>query len=202
MRTAFGKVDHYIDGYLAGEGGHTLVVLVKPPGAAVSLSDNQRLFGAVEKIVNGLRPATFHPSIRIGYGGEVRGVIEAQEALVRDLLVSSILVLSAVGVALLLYYRAWRAIPLLVLPLFSGVALTFALSRAVIHYLNPNTAFLGSIIIGNGINAGIILLARYFEERRRCNSVEIVLPIAPRPPGSALSRRARRPLRATAHSRR
>ena len=178
LRTAFGKVDHYIDGYLAGEGGHTLVVLVKPPGAAVSLSDNQRLFGAVEKIVNGLRPATFHPSIRIGYGGEVRGVIEAQEALVRDLLVSSILVLSAVGVALLLYYRAWRAIPLLVLPLFSGVALTFALSRAVIHYLNPNTAFLGSIIIGNGINAGIILLARYFEERRRGNSVEIALPIA------------------------
>src|SRR5205814_2958509 len=29
LRTAFGKVDHYIDGYLAGEGGHTLVVLVK-----------------------------------------------------------------------------------------------------------------------------------------------------------------------------
>src|SRR5205823_7515925 len=105
----------------------------------VSLSDDERLFGTVEKIVTGLKPSSFHPSLRIGYGGEVRGVIEAQEALVRDLLVSSILVLSAVGVALLLYYRAWRAIPLLVFPLFSGVALTFAISRAVIHYLNPNT---------------------------------------------------------------
>ena len=178
LRTAFGKVDHYIDGYLAGEGGKTLVVLLRPPGSAVSLSDNQRLFGMVEQIVNGLKPATFHKSLRIGYGGEVRGVIEAQEALVRDLLVSSILVLGAVGVGLLLYYRAWRAIPLLVLPLFSGVALTFALSRAVIHYLNPNTAFLGSIIIGNGINAGIILLARYFEERRRGNSVGTALPVA------------------------
>jgi uncharacterized protein len=178
LRTAFGKVDHYIDGYLAGEGGRTLVVLVKPPGSAVSLSDNQRLFGAVEQIADNLKPASFHPSLRIGYGGEVRGVIEAQEALVRDLLVSSILVLSAVGVALLLYYRAWRAIPLLVLPLFSGVALTFALSRAVIHYLNPNTAFLGSIIIGNGINAGIILLARYFEERRLGSSVEVAIPVA------------------------
>src|SRR5205823_1916587 len=50
LRAAFGKVDHYIDGYLAGEGGRTLVVLVKPPGSAVSLSDDERLFGTVEKI--------------------------------------------------------------------------------------------------------------------------------------------------------
>jgi len=32
--------------------------------------------------------------------------------------------------------------------------------------LNSNTAFLGSIIVGNGINFGIVLLARYAEERR------------------------------------
>ncbi|MFL5366277.1 MAG: MMPL family transporter, partial [Myxococcales bacterium] len=178
LRAAFSKVDHYIDGYLAGEGGRTLIVLVKPPGSAVSLDDNQRLFGTVERMVEELKPASFHPSIRIGYGGEVRSVIEAQEALVRDLLVSTILVLSTVAVALLLYYRAWRAIPLLVLPLFAGVAATFALSRGVIHYLNPNTAFLGSIIIGNGINAGIILLARYFEERRRGAEVAVALPVA------------------------
>src|SRR6202022_4350761 len=94
------------------------------------------------------------------------GVIEAQEALVRDLALSSALTLSAVSLALILYYRTMRSVPLLVVPLFTGVALTFALSRGVIHYLNPNTAFLGSIIVGNGINAGIILLARYLEERR------------------------------------
>ena len=32
--------------------------------------------------------------------------------------------------------------------------------------LNSNTAFLASIIVGNGINFGLILLARYVEERR------------------------------------
>ena len=48
----------------------------------------------------------------------------------------------------------------------------------MIHYLNPNTAFLGSIIVGNGINAGIILLARYFEERRRGAEVAVALPVA------------------------
>ncbi|HEY5677702.1 MAG TPA: MMPL family transporter, partial [Myxococcales bacterium] len=167
IKSAYARLDRYPDGYLAGENGHTLVILVSPPGAAVGLSEDQRIFDAVSSAIDALNPRSFDPSIRVGYGGEIRGVIEAQEALVRDLEISSALVLVAVAAALLLYYRTIRSIPLLVFPLFTGVAATFALSRGVIHYLNPNTAFLGSIIIGNGINGGIILLARYLEERRR-----------------------------------
>src|SRR5437868_14787817 len=178
IKAAYARLDRYPDGYLAGEGGHTLVMLLSPPGAAVSLEDDQRIFSAVANKARALNPKSFHPSIEIGYGGEIKGLIEAQEALVRDLALSSALTLTAVGLALILYYRTIRAVPLLTIPLFTGVALTFALSREVIRYRNPNTAFLGSIIIGNGINAGIILLARYFEERRRGNSVEIALPIA------------------------
>ena len=178
IRSVYARLDRFPDGYLAGENGHTLVLLISPPGAAVSLEDDQRIFDAVDGVVRALDPKSFHPSISIGYGGEIRGVIEAQQALVRDLMISSALVLLAVGLALVLYYRTIRAVPLLVLPLFTGVAMTFALSRVVIHYLNPNTAFLGSIIVGNGINAGIILLARYLEERRRGLVVEEALPIA------------------------
>ena len=33
--------------------------------------------------------------------------------------------------------------------------------------MNANSAFMGSIVIGNGINVGIICLARYYEERRK-----------------------------------
>jgi predicted RND superfamily exporter protein len=178
LHGAFARLDRYPDGYLAGEGGRTLVVQVSPPGAAVSLDDDQRIFKSVEQVVAQVDPSKYGGNIKIGYGGEIRSVIEAQEALVHDLLISSILVLLAVGLALLLYYRTLRALPLLVFPLFTGVAMTFALSRAVIHYLNPNTAFLGSIIVGNGINAGIILLARYLEERRRGRPLAEALPIA------------------------
>ncbi len=178
IKAATARVDRFPDGYLAGEGGHTLVMLLSPPGAAVGLEEDQRFLDAVDGAVRSLNPASFHPSIRIGYGGEVKSVVEAQEALVRDLMVSSALVLFLVGLALIAYYRTLRALPLLVIPLFTGVSMTFALSRAVIHYLNPNTAFLGSIIVGNGINAGIILLARYLEERRNGHGVEQALPIA------------------------
>ncbi len=178
IKSAYVRLDRYPDGYLAGENGHTLVMMLSPPGAAVSLEHDQLIFDAVDGVVKALNPKSFHPSIEIGYGGEIRGVIEAQEALVRDLALSSALTLSAVGLALILYYRTIRSVPLLAIPLFTGVALTFALSRGVIHYLNPNTAFLGSIIIGNGINAGIILLARYMEERRHGVDTARALPLS------------------------
>ncbi|GAC1338444.1 MAG: hypothetical protein NVSMB23_06190 [Myxococcales bacterium] len=178
IRDASGKLDRFPHGYLAGEGGHTFVLLVTPAGAAVSLEDDQALYQAVKREVDTLGPKNFSPTLFVGYGGEIRGVIEAQEALIRDLLLSSVLVLVAVTLALYAYYRSVRAIPLLVLPLLLGTAATFGISRLVIHYLNPNTAFLGSIIVGNGINAGVILLARYLEERRGGRSPEAALPSA------------------------
>jgi uncharacterized protein len=170
--------DPSIDGYLAGEGGHTLVLLVTPADAAVSLAADLRLFKDVDGEVRALGPQSFHPSIRVGYDGEVREVIEAQEHLVHDIELSGVIVLVAVAAAIAVFYRSARAVLLLSGPLFTGTVLAFAAGRMVIGYLNPNTAFLGSIIVGNGINAGIILLARYLEERRAGAAVAAALPVA------------------------
>jgi uncharacterized protein len=55
----------------------------------------------------------------------------------------------------------------LFVPLALGTCAGFALVALPplsIRYLNTNTAFLGSIVIGNGINSGIMLLARIQEE--------------------------------------
>jgi hypothetical protein len=43
--------------------------------------------------------------------------------------------------------------------------MTFAAAQMAIGFLNTSTAFLMSIVIGNGINPNVIWLARYFEER-------------------------------------
>src|SRR5207248_6469145 len=81
IKAAYARLERYPDGYLAGEGGHTLVVLLSPPGAAVSLEDDQRILSAVEFKVRELNPKRFHPSIEIGYGGEIKGPNEAPETL-------------------------------------------------------------------------------------------------------------------------
>src|SRR5258708_20436366 len=100
-------------------------MLLSPAGAAVSLEDDQRIFDAVDGVVKSLDVKRFHPSIRVGYGGEGRSVIGAQEALVRDLMSSSTLALLAVSPALALYFRTVRPLPLPAPPLLPPVTLTF-----------------------------------------------------------------------------
>ena len=60
----------------------------------------------------------------------------------------------------------------------SRLAPTPRAKPARIGGLNSNTAFLASVIVGNGINFGVILLSRYVEERRLGHSIEESLVIA------------------------
>jgi hypothetical protein len=53
-----------------------------------------------------------------------------------------------------------------------AVAVTFGVTWLVIGYLNMQTAFLGSIVAGNGINYGIVYLGRVGQLRRRGVSLE------------------------------
>src|SRR5262249_59200279 len=112
----------------------------------------------------------YAPGMRIGYTGDVAIDVEELAALVQDLTASSVIVAALVLAVILFFYRWWRSVPALLLPL--GIAATYAFALVTlppisIAHLNSNTAFLGSVIVGNGINFGIILLARYVEERRR-----------------------------------
>jgi hypothetical protein len=112
-------------------------------------------------------PAAYAQGLRIGYTGDVAISSEETSALVQDLTLSSLLVVVAVGLALLVFFRWWPCVLALLLPLGLATVYAFALASLLgVRVLNSNTAFLGSIIVGNGINFGIVQLARYMEERR------------------------------------
>ena len=55
-----------------------------------------------------------------------------------------------------------------------GVATLYAFGAAAltVGHLNAATAFLGAIIAGNGINYGILLIARFLEERREASATD------------------------------
>src|SRR5690606_7130121 len=107
--------------------------------------------------------------MRVGYAADVAMQVEELSGLQADLTVSGAVVLLLVVGSLVWFYGSFRALPILGIPLAVGTVLAFgvvALPPLSILYLNSNTAFLGSIIVGNGINSGVILLARFQEERR------------------------------------
>jgi predicted RND superfamily exporter protein len=108
--------------------------------------------------------------MRLGYTGDIAIAVEELSALVEDLALSSLIVFVLVLAVIVAFYRWWRSVPILVLPLLLATAYAFAAASLPpfdVRTLNSNTAFLASVIIGNGINCGIILLARYVEGRRK-----------------------------------
>src|SRR6185503_16046777 len=115
-----------------------------------------------------------------GYAGDVAIAVEELSALESDVAVSALLVLIGVVLSILLAFRAPRTLPALALPLAIGTVWGFGVASLFVSSLGSSTAFLGSIVIGNGINPGIILLARYLEERRRGASAAEAAAVATR----------------------
>jgi predicted RND superfamily exporter protein len=158
------------NGYFQTPDGHLLVLLVRPPESATGLGPNQRVLDAVKKEVEALEPARYGASV--GYSGEVATLVDEQSALVSDLVSSTVIVLALVLAALWVYFRSATAILAISGALALGCSLTFGLAWFLVGHLNANTAFLGSIVVGNGINVSIIVVARFLEERRRGRALE------------------------------
>jgi predicted RND superfamily exporter protein len=148
------------------------LLLVETGGFTTNAHLAKELMDRVAKDVAALGPATYAPGMRVGYTGDVAISSEETSALVQDLTLSSLLVVAAVGLALLVFFRWWPCVLTLLLPLGLSTVYAFALASLLgVRVLNSNTAFLGSIIVGNGINFGIVQLARYMEERRAGQNV-------------------------------
>ncbi len=158
------------------------LMLIEVGGFSTSASQAKALIARVKADLAALGgPAHYGAGLRVGFSGDVAISAEEMEALVEDLSISFGLVGGAVVLALIVFYGWRRAVPALFLPLAVGAIGAFALASLPpfgVTELNSNTAFLGSIIIGNGVNFGIIQLARYVEERRRGVPIREALVIA------------------------
>jgi predicted RND superfamily exporter protein len=158
------------------------LMLIEVGGFSTSAAQSSALIGRVRDDMKALGGTDrYGPGMRVGFTGDVAISAEETSALVEDLTVSSVLVIGTVVLAIVFFYGWRRSVPALFLPLAVGTVCAFALASLPpfgITELNSNTAFLGSIIVGNGINFGIIQLARYVEARRQGESVEDALAVA------------------------
>jgi uncharacterized protein len=158
-----------------------LTMLFVEAGEFTTGADKARaLLDRVRADIGALRPEHYASGMRVGYSSDVAISVEELDALEADLSVSSIVVVALVVAVIVIYFRWWRSIAILFPPLLIATVYAFgvaSLPPASIRELNSNTAFLGSIIVGNGMNVGIVLLARYREARRKGASVEEALAV-------------------------
>lgn len=175
----------YVDGYFTGEEGRLWVILVYPPGSSAGVEFGKRLLARVrqaaaevcsdrkvslsedlETLIRDGCKKKYHPSMEVGFTGGIVNAIVEQEAIIQDIvLVTSICVLLNLLV-IFIYFRSLRSVPIIGIALGVGTVCTFGISIFIVKNLNTATAFLASIIVGNGINFGLIQLARLYEELR------------------------------------
>ncbi|HXK17339.1 MAG TPA: MMPL family transporter, partial [Polyangiaceae bacterium] len=145
--------------------GRDRALLVQTSSILTGFEADSRLLSHVKRDVAALGGAP--RGTRLGYAGDVATRVEETQGLASDLGLSSAVIGLLVVVSLIWFYRSWAALIALFVPLMLGTCAGFALVALPplsIRYLNTNTAFLGSIVVGNGINAGIMLLSRIQEE--------------------------------------
>jgi len=174
--------ERFEGGRFSDAGQHLTLMLIEVASLTTGSDLGNALFKRVRADLSALGgPQKYAPGMRIGYTGDVAIDVEELAALVSDLSVSSVVVVVLTLLVILLFFRWWKSVFALLVPLTLATLYAFALVTlppANIDGLNSNTAFLASVIVGNGVNFGVILLARYVEERRLGRAIDESLSIA------------------------
>jgi len=159
---------------LVSKDGRLQIIVVRTRYPAGEVSRNAPVLAAVERAADEARVA----GVTIGVTGDVINTATEQQALLGGMLRSTIFTVVIVAIGMLLFFASWSAVGALLGALALGALATFAFARLGVGHLNLATAFLAPIVVGNGINFGIILLARYFEERRTTDDPVVALGAA------------------------
>jgi predicted RND superfamily exporter protein len=149
---------------LVGKDGHVQIMIVH---LAFSTGDVDRDRQLVEQIKRlGSKIHADLPDVAVGVAGDAVVSLAEHDAISSGMLWATAVTVGLVLLALAWFFRSALAIGALSWSLVVGTVATFAFTKLTLGYLNVATAFLSSIVIGNGINVGILVTARYLEELR------------------------------------
>ncbi|QQR91253.1 MAG: MMPL family transporter [Myxococcales bacterium] len=168
------KLEKFPEGFFVNREGNFLAIFLRTNIRDGNNTATERLIEAVSAKAESLKKDSFR-DVEVNFGGSLVMALEEQQAIVQELAIATLVTIVLVFLAIWIFFRNFRVIPLLGLGMLAPVLLTFGFAELFVDYLNTSTAFLGSIVIGNGINPNIMWLARYTEERRDGKSLRKAL---------------------------
>ncbi|HYV66447.1 MAG TPA: MMPL family transporter, partial [Myxococcales bacterium] len=160
------RFTHYVGGFYMHPDRRSLTLVVRPTGTSLGVAEARALLNRMQKVVDQRSAEMKAHRLRVGFAGSFPLFVAEYESIINDVRSTALLVTSLVLVSILLFFRDLRSTVCLGLAVLTAVAVTFGLTRLIIGYLNTQTAFLGAIVLGNGINYGLIYLARVKQLRR------------------------------------
>jgi len=161
------KNDDFPTGYFATTDGKMLGLRIISKTAGMGDAGGDALLHMVEKMVGEVNPRSFHAEMQVGLAGDIANAMEEKQSIVSDAVWATGTAFVLIMAGLVIFFRSPWSILVIILPAIIGVGCAYSFAMATFGYVNTSGAFLGAIILGNGINYPIVLLSRYREFRAR-----------------------------------
>jgi predicted RND superfamily exporter protein len=154
-------------GYFETADGTIAAIRIVSSSTGLGDRAGDALLARAKAIAAELAPEKYDSRMTVGFAGDVASAAAEKESIASQARVAFIAALAMVLVGVVIFYRSVWSLIVISLPAFVGVGCAYAVAMARFGYVNVAGAFLGAIILGNGINYPIVLLSRYREFRAR-----------------------------------
>lgn len=161
--------------YFTSEDELTGVIVIAPKPGNSALAKAKLMIDASHREAEAY--VARHPEMKIGVTGRIASQVGQYDAITRDLMIGLSSAFILISLILLFSYRTIMAIPLIIFPLITSIAVTLAITTMTIGGLNLITAFLTLILFGLGIDFGVHNFSRYVEERRAGTGLQETIQI-------------------------
>jgi predicted RND superfamily exporter protein len=161
------KSDDFPSGYFATADGTMLGIRIVTTTSGLGDSSGDALVDQISKVVQDLHPEKYQPAMTWGLAGDIPNALEEKKSLVGDAAMATGIAFVLILGGIVIYFRSPWSLIVLAVPAFVGIGCAYSFAMVTFGYVNTSGAFLGAIILGNGINYPIVLLSRYREFRAR-----------------------------------
>jgi predicted RND superfamily exporter protein len=159
--------ERYPDGYYQSKDGKMVVIAIRSKLSSTDFKNGTEAIRKVRAIVDAANIASYDPAMTYAFSGDLKSGTTEYGAVVQDMTDVGLIGSALITAVFFLYYLRLRTLLSMLLTIAVGVSWTFGVSQVLVGHLNMATSFLFTIIAGNGINFGIIYMARFLEARRR-----------------------------------
>ncbi|PJA19731.1 MAG: hypothetical protein COX62_06120, partial [Deltaproteobacteria bacterium CG_4_10_14_0_2_um_filter_43_8] len=146
----------------------TYSILVHSPVESADFPYMLRTMQDLENLLNNL-PLLKEKNITVYYSGGFATKLNEYNTLMHDLRIAGIIAMIGITFFLTWRFRRPDALLYIFIPFFCALTWSFALTHHVIGSLNIITSFLFSVLFGLGVDFGIHLLSRFWEEMQKNN---------------------------------
>ncbi|MGM0575907.1 MAG: efflux RND transporter permease subunit [Myxococcota bacterium] len=164
--------------YFESPDGEVIAVKAYPRFKPADVKHTKALMERVRGLLSRVEEEYAGRGLSTAVEGDYTQLTAAVDQISGDLTRASALAIALITIILVLWFRRFRAVVLVLLPLAVGIAWTLLFARLAIGYLNLITAFIFAILLGLGIDFAVHAGSRADEEHATGLPLDQALPRA------------------------